>query len=161
MTTYLDVASALVRDAAGSPISQTTTTTTLDGDGSLRLRLPGFPVTSVSAVAADGQAVNDWTLRSGALVRDSGWYGSVQVPYTHGLPAVPADIVDLVCRLVLLALDSYRSGAAVSRSVASERIGDYSVTYADPEAAAMALTASQRLRLAARFGSSVATAVTR
>lgn len=157
----LDVASTLVRGAAGSPISETTSTIVLEGNGALRLRLPGLPVTSVSAVSVDGLAVNDWSLRSGALVRDAGWYGDVEATFVHGLPTVPADIVDLVCRLAILALDAHRSGAAVGRSVASERIGDYSVTYGDPEAAAMALTDTQRLRLAARFGSSVATAVTR
>ncbi|MFE7159154.1 hypothetical protein [Streptomyces sp. NPDC057636] len=115
----------------------------------------------MSAVAIDGDPVQDYTLRSGALVRDAGWHGAVEVTFTHGLPTVPADIVDLVCRLTILALDGYRSGAPVSRSVASERIGDYSVTYADPEAATMALTSVQRARLAARFGSSVATAVAR
>ncbi|MFD0504421.1 hypothetical protein ACFQ0G_18805 [Streptomyces chiangmaiensis] len=109
-------------------------------------------MTSVSAVAVDGQAVTDWTLRSGVLVRDAGWYGDVQVTYTHGLPAVPSDIVDLVCRLVARALVEYRSGDPLSRPVTQERIGDYSVTYGGQEAATMALSAVQRARLAARFG---------
>jgi hypothetical protein len=44
----------------------------------------------------------------------------------------------------------------VARQVASERIGDYSVTYADTETGTLSLTDHQRSRLAARFGASLA-----
>ncbi|MFE4717849.1 hypothetical protein ACFRLW_15745 [Streptomyces sp. NPDC056728] len=78
--------------------------------------------------------------------------------YVHGLPTVPADIVDLVCRLAGQELVSFRSGGgATSRAVQSERIGDYQVTYADSETGTMSLTSSQRDRLAARFGGGVGT----
>ncbi|QDH92113.1 head-tail adaptor [Streptomyces phage Dubu] len=160
---YLDVASTLVRDAAGSPISQTTSTVVLEGEPGPRLFLPGPPVRSVSAVLVDGQAVTGWKLASGALVRAAGWRpgpdpSEVTVTYVHGLPTVPSDIVDLVCRLVGQALVSYRSGETLSRAVQTERIGDYQVTYADTETGTMSLTSFQRDRLAARFGGGVGTA---
>lgn len=158
---YLAVASAAVRDAAGSPISQTTSTVTLEGDTGQRLRLPGLPVQSVAAVAIDGTAVTDWRLRSGALWRFGGWTNilpsDVVVTYTHGLPEVPADIVDLVGRLVAGAMASYRAedgGASLGTQViTSERIGDYAVTFGgDGLATDMELPAYLRERLAARFG---------
>ncbi|MFD5724659.1 hypothetical protein ACFWMT_00970 [Streptomyces sp. NPDC058368] len=161
---YLAVASAAVRDAAGSPISQTTSTVTLEGDTGQRLRLPGLPVQSVAAVAIDGVAVTDWRLRSGTLWRFGGWTNiqpsDVVVTYTHGLPEVPADIIDLVGRLVAGAMASYRAedgGASLGTQViTSERIGDYAVTYGgDGLATDMDLPAYLRERLAARFGGGV------
>lgn len=164
VTTFLDVASTIVRDAAGSPISQTTSTVVLEGGPATRLRLPGQPVQSVSAVLLDGVAISDWTLASGALFRAAGWRTScnpstVQVTYVHGMATVPSDIVDLVCRLAGQALASLRSGDPLARAVESERIGDYQVTYAGTETGTMALSAFQRSRLAARFGSGAGTLV--
>lgn len=151
---YLDVASALVRDAADSPISAVTSTVRLEGTGG-RLTLPGQPVTAVSAVLEDGVALTDYRLLSGALTRSGGFHVGTEytVTYTHGLPTVPADIVDMVCRLVGQELLALRSGAVASRPLKSERIGDYSATYdTDTDAGTMVLTDFQRARLAARFG---------
>lgn len=153
VATYFDVASAIVRDAAGSPISATSSTVTLEGRGS-RLQLPGGPATAVSGVSVDGLAVTDYKLLSGALVRSCGFPdgSEVTVTYTHGFATVPADIVDLVCRLVGQELTAMRSGDIASRGITSERIGDYSVTYSDAETGTMCLSEYQRNRLAARFG---------
>lgn len=158
VTTALATASAAVREAAGSPISRTTATVTLEGVPTSRLHLPGRPVVSVSSVAIDGVPVDDWRLVSDALWREDGWCAGrgpseVTVTYTCGLAAVPADIVDLVCRLAGQALVAHRSGDAMARAVSEERIGDYSVTYADSETGTMTLSDFQRARLAARFGS--------
>jgi len=163
--TYLAVASAAVREAAGSPISQTTSSVRLEGEADQRLRLPGSPVTDVATVLLDGKAVTDWRLRSDRLWRHGGWTAcdgpsEVTVTYTHGLPEVPADIIDLVGRLVAGALASYRAdddGASLgTQVVTSERIGDYAVTYGgDGLATDMELPAYLRERLAARFGGGV------
>lgn len=163
--TYLAVASAAVREAAGTPISQTTSTVTLEGEADQRLRLPGSPVTAVTVVELDGVALTDWRLRSDRLWRHGGWTAcdgpsEVEVTYTHGLPEVPADIVDLVGRLVAGALSSYRAedgGASLgTQVVTSERIGDYAVTYGgDGLATDMELPAYLRERLAARFGGGI------
>jgi hypothetical protein len=156
-TTYLAVASAAIRDAAGSNISQSTVTVLLDGTCEQRLRLPGAPVTAVHAVTLDEVPVLDYRLSNGALWRSAGWAGDeVSVTYTYGLDPVPADIVDLTCRLAANALSAYRNGDPAARQVSSERIGDYSVTYADTETGTVTLTDSQRSRLAARFGASLA-----
>lgn len=163
---YLDVASTLVRDAAGSPVSETTSTVALEGRGA-RLHLPGGPVTAVSAVSVDGVAVTDYVLRSGSLARSCGFPdgSEVEVTYTHGLPTVPADIVDMVCRMVGRALVRYRESpdaAVASKPVIQERIGDYSVTYAyDVSYSDMELPKYLRARLARRFGNGVGLAVSR
>ncbi|WP_306186967.1 hypothetical protein [Streptomyces sp. MK5] len=164
---YLDVASTVVRDAAGCPISQTTSTVTLEGEASQWLALPGLPVTDVASVVLDGATVTDWRLRSSRLWRACGWSdrcepSEVEVTYTHGLPTVPADIVDLVCRLAAATLVAYRAGGATgenlgSRPVIQERIGDYSATYSySPLMSEQELPDYERTRLRARFGGGIA-----
>lgn len=166
INTALEVASAAVRDAAGSPISSVTSTVALEGGADLRLPLPGRPVTAVSAVLVNGTAVTDYKLSSGALWRARGWAdgcspAEVTVTYTHGLPVVPADIVDLVCRLAGGVLVELRSGDALgalaSRPLVSERIGDYSAvySYAAPLLSSLEIPDYLRKRLAARFGGSL------
>ncbi|GFH38911.1 hypothetical protein [Streptomyces pacificus] len=164
--TYLDVASTAVREAAGVPISQTTSTITLEGEEGQRLTLPGLPVVSVASVELDGEPLTDWRLRTGRLWRAAGWTAcdgpsEVEVTYTHGMAVVPADIVDLVCRMVAAALKSARAeedgtGIAADRVVTSERLGDWAVTYAsDGRLTEMDLPQHWRERLAARFGGGV------
>lgn len=159
---FLEVASAAVRDAAGSPIVSTTSTVILEGDTGTRLRLPGQPITAVSEVVLNGDPVTDWRLTSGVLWRARGWSpgcepSDVEVTQTHGLPSVPADIVDLVCRMVAAALVAYRSEdggtGLAAQDVRAERIGDYSVTYGDnQQITEMQLPTYLRDRLVVRFG---------
>lgn len=161
-TSALDAASAAVREAAGAPISQTTSTVLVEGEPGQRLRLPGAPLLTVASVAIDGQTVTDWLIRSGRLYRAGGWTGpgapsEVEVTYTHGLPEVPADIADLVCRMVAGAVAAYRSSAdgtgLAAQTITQERIGDYSVSYGgDGLISDMDLPQYWRERLAARFG---------
>ena len=159
---YLDVASTAVREAAGSPISETTSTITLEGEPGQWLTLPGLPVSAVATVTVDGEAVTDWRLRSQRLWRAAGWTGcdgpsEVEVTQTHGLATVTADIVDLVCRMVAGALKAQRSEAdgtgLATEVITSERIGDYAVTYGgDGRVSEMDLPQYWRERLEARFG---------
>lgn len=155
--TYLGVASTIVRDAAGATISEAVSSIALEGDTATRLRLPGQPVTAVSDVVVDGVAVTDYQLTNGSLWRAQGWTGActpsvVELTMTHGLDPVPADVVDMVCRMAAQALIAFRGGDPAPRQVTSERIGDYAVTYADTDTGTMALSDFQRNRLAARFG---------
>ncbi|MFC8263248.1 hypothetical protein ACFUNF_37985 [Streptomyces sp. NPDC057291] len=157
---YLAVASAAIRDAAGSNISQTTVTVILDGTCEQRLRLPGAPVTALHSVTLDEVPVLDAKLSNGALWRSAGWAGDdVSVTYTYGLDPVPADVADLTCRLAANSLTAYRNGDPAARQVESERIGDYAVSYADTETGTLSLTDHQRSRLAARFGAGPAVMV--
>ncbi|MFD5297217.1 hypothetical protein ACFWJU_18660 [Streptomyces mutabilis] len=163
---YLDVASTAVRTAAGVPISQTTSTVALKGEPSAWLSLPGPPVTAVASVTVDGDPVTDWKLRNSRLWRAGGWSdpcepSEVEVAYTHGLPTVPADIVDLVCRIAAATLIAYRSQpdgeGLAAKDIRSERIGDYSVQYGDSgRITEVELPDYLRRQLAARFGGGVA-----
>jgi hypothetical protein len=168
---FLDVASAVIRDAAGVPISRVTSTVAVWGDGSQWLRLPGPPIISVASAEIDGEAVTGWVLRDGRLWRRCGWESCedppapVTVTQTHGLDPVPADVVDLACRMAASALiaateEDDGSGLALSQ-VAAERLGDYSVTYrGDAGTTEMELSDRVRARLGNRFGGGGARVVT-
>lgn len=163
---YLTVASASVRDAAGCPISQGTSTVWLAGQRDARLPLPGPPVTSVDEVLLDEVEVGGWRLSRprASLYRAAGWGGEaseVEVTYTHGLPEVPADIIALVCRIAATTLMSYRSdetgGGLTTRRVTQLRIGDYSASFAnDGTMTEVELPETTRSRLRARFGGGAA-----
>jgi hypothetical protein len=174
--TYIESVSAAVRDAAGVPISQAVSTVVLAGTGDRLLRLPGLPVTAVDTVLLDGEPVTDWSLKRtlGGLWRASGWQAvpcgepsevTVQ-DMTHGLAVVPADLVDLVCRITAAVLVAYRSESGgtglAAKDVRAERIGDYQVTYGDDgRLTELELPDYLRERLAARFGGGAAVVRTR
>jgi hypothetical protein len=166
MVTYLAAASASVREAAGVPISETTSTVAMEGPATQWLTLPGPPVTAVASVAIDGQEVTDWRLRDSRLWRAAGWSpacepSDVTVTQTHGLPTTPADIVMLVARIATATLLAWRAApdgsglAAVN--IRQESLGDYSVSYgADGGITEMELPQYLREQLAARFGGGIA-----
>lgn len=164
--TFLDEASAAVRQAAGVPISATTSTVVLAGTCDRWLRLPGPPIREVTAAAIDGDTVTDWKLSEGMLWRRCGWQptdepASVSVTQDHGLPEVPVDIVGMVCSMTAMALRLVRSsvdgtGAApVPQDVTSISIDDYRVAFRqDGDRNATVFTIPDRVqkRLRARFG---------
>lgn len=158
----LPVASAIIRGAAASPILSTTST--VSGwvlEQTEWLDLPGRPVSAVSAVTLDGVAVTDFKLVDGRLWRRCGWDWcgtprEVAVTMTHGLATVPPDIVQLVCDLAILGINTATAGAIDPR-VITESIDDYSVTFSDAAgsvASAMTLPMLTRTSLKARFGGS-------
>ena len=163
---FLAAASAAVRDAAGVPITRDTYTATIAGSLSEWLILPGQPVVSVSDVKIDDTAVTDWKLVGGNLWRCHGWQechyspSAVTLTITGGLTAVPADIVDLVCAMVGMALARAEGGEYSSRGdLIQVRIDDYSEGYessaATRTAGPMELPELTRQRLRARFGGGV------
>lgn len=163
-TVMLGVASSLIRQAAGSPIAETDSTVVLTGWAFEEwLDLPGMPVTEVASVELSGTAVTDWRLADGRLWRPCGWSrdcgpSEVTVEMTHGLPSVPADIVQLACDLAILGANAATDGAH-DPNVVAEKIDDYSVTFAsgaESVASAMTLPTAVRTSLRARFGGGVA-----
>lgn len=156
----LAVASSLVREAAGSPISETDSTVALWAlEPTEWLPLPGQPITEVTSVTGTDSTISDWMLVEGKLWRRCGWYSGwepteVTVVMTHGFPTVPAYIVQLVCDLALLGIATATAGALDPRVIV-EQIDDYKVTFADGAEAvssAMTLPLATRLGLAAQFG---------
>lgn len=151
----LAAVSAAVREAAGSPILATTGTATLMGGAGAWLNLPQ-PVSAVTAVTIDGVAVDatTYTAFPHALYRAAGWGdfpSLVVVTATYGFAEVPADIVQLVVDLTVLA----SSGSAADPTVESEQIDDYRVTYREGTVSAIELPERTRLMLARRFGGGV------
>lgn len=162
-TLMLAVASSVVRAAAGSPILQATSTVTLTDWGGRLLRLPGLPVLSVASVEVEGSAVADWKLVDSASLFHADYWGgddcpaSVEVTMTHGLPEVPAHIVQLVCDLAIAGANAATTGAR-DASVIAEKIDDYSVTFAagaEAVATAMELPRLTKQWLRSQFGGGV------
>ena len=158
VATALAAATETVRDAAGVPISQATSTVVLMGSRGHWLDLPGQPVVSVSAVLLDGVAV-DYLLRGGSLWRSGGWQGcepsEVTVTMVHGFVEVPADIVALVVSLAAADLNAAAEGYESKAGIASESIDDYRVSYTSGEnVQAFTLELPERTRqwLRQRFG---------
>lgn len=157
----LAVASSVVRSAAGSPILETTSTVSLWAvDESQWLDLPGMPVTAVSAVVWDGTALtaDQYKLVNGRLWASCKWAAceplEVVVTMTHGLPEVPAEIVQLVCDLAIAGANAATAGAHDPRVIA-EKIDDYSVTFAqgaEAVASAVELPDMTRRWLRSKFG---------
>jgi hypothetical protein len=166
----LRVASAAVRNAAGSPISETTSTIQYDGWlCDKHLTLIGQPITDVYLVTINGTSVTDWRLKAGGrLWRLAGWGvddgpADVRVMQVHGLPVIPDDLVDLVCQLASVGIDAAVAGYTSIAGIVSEQTPEYSVTYAQGADAIRSAQIPERTRLwlASMFGGSAAMVTTR
>lgn len=157
----IEVASAAVVEAAGSPIVQSRRTVeVLAGPGKV-LKLPGLPVTDIHSILLDGVDATGWIRVAQGAFRPYGWpeYVQATVDYTHGYPEVPADIGDLTARMVIAGLHAGRDDdlALNNGMLSSAGVDDYREAYAtgDIEAVTeMTLPERARNRLRARFGGS-------
>ncbi len=159
----LQSVSASIRSAAGQPISSGTYTVTIPSEASRKLDLPTRPVTGVSSVTLDGEAIKDWTLLGNVLYREGMWHTPGQVPvpvtvtFTAGYNPVPEDIVRLVCSFVSAGLvQDEAGGPGAHRDMAYERIDDAQVGYrqgTDEVVDATELPKATKDALRARFGS--------
>lgn len=130
----------------------------------MTVRLVQFPVRSVDTVKVNGTTlipITDWYWRGDDTVYIVGGYTTttlkyavVDVTYTHGLTAVPADLKQLTCALVMQALAQIqRTGTMDPGPVQSERIDDYSITYqAGGSALGMTVPKAVADRLRAQYG---------
>lgn len=169
--TMLAVASSAVRGAAGSPISQVTSTITYTGWSYDRyLRLFGPPVTAVSAVLLNEDTITDWRfVADGRLWRRCGWGvddgpTDVVTTQTHGLPTVPPEIVDLVCSYTAAGMAAAADGYESHAGKVAERVDDYSVSWAqgaEAVASVMEIPEGTRQWLSSMFGGSAAVVATR
>lgn len=156
------VASAAIRDAAGVSIGAETSTVVVNGGTGNILGLPG-PVTAVASVSLDGTtlAATEYEVLPNGLWRHCGW-GRCPVPvtvtYTHGLAAVPDDIVDLTCQLAVAWLAHQEMGGGSTAGLTAAAIDDARETYNDESAGQITpvyIPAMTRQWLAARFGGGV------
>lgn len=155
----LDVASAALRDAAGNPIAATTATVVVSGAAGRLLTLPS-PVSAVTAVAVDGEAVTDYRALPEGLWRDCGWGGAslVEVSATFGLPEVPADITDMCAQLAISWLTHAAEGGGSTAGLESARIDDAAESYSAEAAGQVSpvfIPVATRQWLRARFGGAV------
>lgn len=170
----LAAASSVIREAAGSTISQETSTVKVLAPDGRWLTLPG-PVTDVTTVLLDGVAFADWKFISGMLWHPWGWsYGTytyqrpfrhdicvpveVTVTYTHGYAEVPADIVNLCADLAKLGIEAAGQESIPANVVSSaSSIDDYieRLQYTDQVRTVMELPDVTKAWLAQRFGSGV------
>jgi hypothetical protein len=117
----LSSASARVRSYTGQQFTQDTTTARVRVNNG-RITLPQRPVQTVETIAdMDGNAV-PFTWYAGASIVlgtnsyppihpiEAAWYARfrewVDVTYTHGYADIPADVVEVVCQIVLRTLGS-------------------------------------------------------
>lgn len=169
--TMLATASAVVRNAAQSPILETTSTVTVWVTETSRwLDLPGKPITAVSEVWVDGEPLDPagYRFANGRLwCRNGNWNDAalgdgsepveVQVTLTHGYATVPSEITHLVVDLTIAGINAATEGTR-SPGVLVESIDDYSVTFtqgADAVASVMELPAATKRALRHRFGGGV------
>lgn len=147
----LAAASDAVRAAAGAHISQATSTVTI-GAWSNWIDLPDAPIQSVESVKIAGEEVSGWYKVDASIRIPAGisWMPvEVTITYTHGYPTVPADIVDLVCGMVGMAISDPGYGSA--RNVQKVQVDEASETYfrsatPSPMTIPAALAASLRTR---------------
>jgi hypothetical protein len=113
-------------------------------------------------VKIDGVAVTDWKLVDSSKLWLSTCWGDgctpvdVEVTMTHGIPEVPAHVVQLVCDLAIAGINAASDGAHDPRVIA-ERIDDYSVQFAsEAVATAVELPKLTKRWLRAQFGGGAA-----
>lgn len=138
-------ATAVIDGYCGQLIGNITETVELLGGGSF-VTLPGFPVSNVTSVTENGTLLTEgsyqWTT-DGILTRLGGhvWGSKVEVTYTYGVGATPADI-QLVC-LSLAARYYLNPGGLKQETLA----GGYSASYAANELAPGERAILDRFRL--------------
>lgn len=132
-TLVLNTASGVVRGAVGQELSAVAADTlTIMGTTSVWLELPERPVTAVTSVAVDGEALDDYKRFGDRLWRAWGWRScpsvptAVEVVYDHGWAA--GDWHLEVARSMVLTLAANK--IANPNSVESESVDDYRVRYA-------------------------------
>lgn len=135
VATALEVASGLVRDAAGVPISLATATVIVNaGPGNL-LELPG-PIREVDTVDLDGFDLDAgaYLVQPNGLWRDCGWGRRpvpVTVTYTFGITKVPADIIELTCQVAIAWLKHIAEGGGSTAGLKYVAVDDAREGYTD------------------------------
>lgn len=157
----LDDATAFLQAEIGQLVEAGTTTFTVQADPrETRIRLPQWPLRSLTSVTLNGSTVTtEVEHRDGFLYRPGGWlpqageqFADVVVTYAYGYTTLPAELVSWCCVLAAGALaQAQRGGSLGSAGVSSERIDDYAVSY---ESGSTAFSLPERVlsRLRATYG---------
>lgn len=143
----LDAATAMIQALTNQTLEQVAgDVLVMDGSGTRVLMLPELPVTAVSAVEVDGEALSasEYQWSADGYLRRTGatWPAdlrNVEITYTHGYAQLPALIVSMTAKL---AARLYQ----VPASVRQETIGSYSTSYVSPTLQADELALLDRYR---------------
>jgi len=172
----LEDASALVRSYTGRSFEHVADDVKVLRVSSGRIVLPDTPVTDVSrVVAVSGRddvpdiVLADWEwdgidsirLGDGSCIinvpelwwDDDGYPGTYRVTYSHGYQQVPADVVAVVCGMVLRTL----TAPTMAGGVTSETIGSYSYRLETPGAGLMVTLSQDDRRVLDRYRTTVHT----
>lgn len=120
-------ASARIRGHVRQQITSGTSTVVLPESSR---RLPERPVVSVESVTDEDGTVlvdgTDWDLVGDRI--DTSATGRLTVAYTHGLPALPDELVELVC-MVAARIDASPTTSAIAQGVQQQTSGPFSIGY--------------------------------
>ena len=119
----------------GVAFTPRTATAVLAGSRPGALVLPDPMVISVESISIDGIVVDDdepvvWP--DGRITRPSGWTGTqIEVTYTHGYQAPPAELLSACTEYVLCVLKAKASG--MSRNTLTEAFEGGTTRYSTPD----------------------------
>lgn len=137
-------ATALIKNSTGLDYDKTHTITSkiYSGDGKYWLDLGYYPLIKITSVKISDSAITDYRVPHGVVSNDSGikehdgpdgylfrkntWPESrnnIEVSFTYGYAQVPQLIKDVASRVAALLKNE------VLKNIATEKIGDYSVSY--------------------------------
>lgn len=127
-------ASAAIETYLSRKIESQAHVETRDGNGGRSMMLEQYPVTAVSAVTINGQAIPQssgfgtagWRLANRSIVLEgysfSKGLANVQIDYTAGYSTVPPDIEQACIETILLALERRSHIDVSSKSLAGETV---------------------------------------
>lgn len=132
-TTVIEACTAAVQGAVGQRLIlvEDDTVTGLEGTLESEFYLPERPVSAVTSVSLDGEAVTDYRRFGAKLWRRCGWEtcpgepSSVDVVYSHGYADDDPRLGPAKAAVLMLAANIYPNASGAT----SESIGDYSVAY--------------------------------
>lgn len=163
----LEVASQTIVDYVGAPIEPTAQVDTLNVlQSDWRITTRFWPIIQLTQVRIRNSGVAAWTILTEDVdfvvvndamgrihrIRDRGtvmsWpvgYKTVEFTYSSGYDPIPASIRDVAVNLAYRTYSAGQSGESqqvAAGTIASERIGEYAVSYATGSAAAAAASVS-------------------
>lgn len=156
LTQLISQASADIESRCNRTLTrETRTAEAYTGDGGKKLYLDLYPVTDVTAVTLDGEAVTDYVLtgKSGMLYREAGWTlksgiamtytGGYQLEAVTGPPAVARDFpFDLEYAAILWVATAYNTRG--SEHLSDESIGPLKSVFWEQQPAIAAIVGKYR-----------------
>jgi hypothetical protein len=151
VTVLLEDAAALMRGVMRNQVYPATQATYVAYPSGGRVDLPQDFVVSVDAVEREGVEI-EYTRREDSVIVDCD--EAVDITFTYGLDAAPADLVGINCAIVSNALLTTGAGLGLTAGgLSSVAIDDFRAAFADGgSSAGMTITPHLREYLVSRYG---------